>query len=114
MRRDGKAVEQQYLYALRPARVGMVSEEPTAEEAAAIGRHFAYLQDLLASGVLILAGRTLDTDERCFGIAIIRAAGDAEAREVMLRDPAVAEGIMRGELHPYRVALICEANASSP
>ena len=78
----------------------------TAREEAIVDRHFAKLQGLLEEGKLILAGKTDGLDERTFGIVIFEADSEEEARQVMKDDPAVAEGIMRAELFPYRVALM--------
>jgi hypothetical protein len=47
----------EFIYVLRSARVEMLTDGPTVNEAAAIGEHFAYLQDLTAKGVVVLAGR---------------------------------------------------------
>jgi uncharacterized protein YciI len=96
----------QYLYRIRPTRPGMLAEGPTAEEEKIVGEHFAYLQGLTERGVVILAGRTLNTDESSFGIVIFRAVSEQAAREVMENDPAVRQGVMEGELFPYRVALM--------
>ena len=71
----------------------------------AVSRHFEYLQDLTRRDIVLLAGRTLNTDPSSFGIVILRAASEAEARALMLADPAVREGVMRAELFPYRIAL---------
>ncbi|MGE5673273.1 MAG: YciI family protein [Mycobacterium leprae] len=93
----------QWLYVLRPTRAGM-PEDPTPEESAAVGRHFEYLQSLLAAGRLIIAGRTLE--EESFGIAVFEAESEEEARVIVSGDPAVREGVMTAVLHPYRVALL--------
>ncbi len=81
-------------------------EGPTAEEERVVGEHFAYLQGLTERGVLILAGRTLNTDESSFGIVIFWALSEQAAREIMENDPALRQGVMKGELFPYRVALM--------
>ena len=52
----------QFLYVIRPTRIEMLSDGATAEEEAIVSEHFAYLQDLTREGILILAGRTLNTD----------------------------------------------------
>jgi uncharacterized protein YciI len=95
-----------YLYKLQPARLGMLSEGPTETEAAITAEHFAYLEALVERGVVVLAGRTLTTDASSFGICILRAASEAEARTIMENDPGVRNGVMRAELFPYRIALI--------
>lgn len=101
----------QYLYQLQPTRLAMLTEGTTVEEGETISRHFAYLCDLEERSILILAGRTLNTDESSFGIVIFTADSEEEAREIMNNDPSIRDGVMRARLYPYRVALISEANA---
>ncbi len=91
-----------YLIVYRPPRDTFV-DDATPEETAIIEKHFSYLKRLLSTGGLVLAGRTEDAQ---FGIAIIVADDEAEARAIMERDPAVAGGVFSGELHPFRLALI--------
>ncbi len=95
----------QYLYRIQPTRPGMLAEGPTARETAIVQEHFEYLQRLVAAGSVYMAGRTLVTDGRAFGIVVFEAASDADARLLMQQDPAVREGVMQAELFPYRVAL---------
>ncbi len=96
---------EEYLYRIEPTRRTMLTEGLTAKEERIVGEHFAYLQELTAQGVLILAGRTLTTDERGLGIVIFRAPSADAARAIMEGDPAVRQGVMRAELFPFRVAL---------
>jgi len=96
----------EYLYKIHPTRSGMLSEGPTPEEAAILSQHFDYLSRLVDQAVVVLAGRTLTTDDRSFGIVIFRAGSDEDARHVAENDPAVKAGVMRAELYPYRIALI--------
>lgn len=98
--------EAEFLYVLRPVRIGMVSDGPTAAEGVVLHSHFAYLECLTAAGVVTLAGRTLTQDPHTFGIVVFRAASEEGAREVMENDPAVREGVMTAELYPFRVALL--------
>jgi uncharacterized protein YciI len=99
----------EYLYKIQPARVGMLPGGPTPEEAAIVSQHFDYLSRLADEAVVILAGRTLTTDEHSFGIVIFRAESDDDARHVVENDPAVKAGVMRAELNPYRIALMSGA-----
>ncbi len=92
---------QHFIYLLQPARPGLI-EEATSEEEAALERHFAYLQAALAEGRLILAGPCLDGG---FGIVIFAAQSAGAALRFMQGDPAVQEGLMRAELHPFRISL---------
>ena len=95
-----------YLYKLQPARLAMLSDGPTQAEAAITAEHFAYLEALVEQGTVVLAGRTLNTDASSFGICILRADSEAEARAIMENDPGVLKGVMRAELFPYRVGLL--------
>ncbi len=96
----------QWLYLLKPTRLGMLTEGSTPEEAEIVSRHFAYLQDLTGKGVMILMGRTQNNDETTFGIAIFDAEDESAARMIMEADPAVAGGVMRADLYPYKIALM--------
>lgn len=77
----------------------------TAEDKAAVGRHFNRFKEAIQSGQLILAGRTSEAGDKTFGIAVFEAADEAAARKFMEADPAVAAGVMTAELHPFAVAL---------
>ncbi len=95
----------QFLYRIRPNRTAMLVEGPTEREAAIVGEHFRYLEKLVADAVVLMAGRTLNPDERCFGIVVFMASSESAARELMDGDPVVKEGVMSAELFPFKVAL---------
>ena len=82
---------QQWIYVLKPARLGMVTEGSTPEEAEIVSRHFAYLKN---------------NDENTFGVAIFEAQDEAHAQAIMENDPAVKNGVMTATLYPYRIALM--------
>ncbi len=96
----------QYLYVLRPIPRLQDEKSWTGRENEIVSRHFVALQEMLARGNLILAGRTLPLDSRTMGLVVFEAADDDEARRMMESDPAVIDGIMTAELFPYRVALL--------
>ncbi len=102
----------QFLYTVQPTRPEMLTEGPTSAEQAIIAQHVAYLQQLTEHGVVLVAGRTLNTDASAFGIVILQAESEAMARDLMHRDPAVAGGVMRAELYPYRVAFMAQTPVS--
>jgi uncharacterized protein YciI len=77
----------------------------TEDDKAAVQRHFNRFKDAVKTGQLILAGRTLETGEKTFGVAIFEAADENAARAFMNADPAVIAGVMTAELHPFSVAL---------
>jgi uncharacterized protein YciI len=93
----------EWVYFLHPPREDF-GATMTDEEGAVWAAHFERLQRLLAEGVLVMAGPTLGRVNT--GIAIIEAENEAEARRLMEEDPAVASGIARGELRPFRVSLL--------
>ncbi|KQP71474.1 hypothetical protein ASF40_06835 [Microbacterium sp. Leaf288] len=93
----------QWLYRIVPSRPEMVADA-TPDEQRIVGEHFAYLVALRDRGVLVIAGRTQETDGT-FGITIFEADDEPAAREVMNSDPAVAAGVFVASLHPYRIAV---------
>lgn len=95
----------QFIYVLRLVPRLHSDTKWTKEDEAAIGRHLARFKDAHKSGQLILAGRTMEPGDKTFGIAIFEAADEAAARAFMQADPAVAEGIMTAEVHPFAVVL---------
>lgn len=95
----------QFLYRIKPVRLAMLLEGPTIEEDKAVALHFEYLKELEGKGTLILAGRTMNMDETCFGIVILWAGSEEEAKAIMDEDPALKAGVMEAELFPFRVAL---------
>jgi uncharacterized protein YciI len=100
----------EYLYRIEPTRPAMVIDGPTLQEREIISQHFAYLSRLKDDGVVILVGRTQENNEKTFGICVFNADSEEAAQGIMNNDPAVKNGVMRATLHPYRVALIAEAN----
>lgn len=93
----------QWIYFLHPPRDDFAATMTPAEEAV-FGEHFAYLQRLLADGVLILAGPTFGPVNT--GIAILEAPDEQSARALMEADPTIARGVVTGELREMRVALL--------
>jgi uncharacterized protein len=75
----------------------------TDEESEIMSIHFAYMKKLLEDGVLIMAG-PVTTGE--FGVSIFEADSEVDAMRIVNNDPAVAIGLMKPELYPYRVSLL--------
>ncbi|MBT3275023.1 MAG: hypothetical protein HN368_17845 [Spirochaetales bacterium] len=98
----------QYMYRIQPSRPEMLRNGPTDEEAAVVTEHFAYLKDLNEKGTVTLAGRTLNTDPSSFGIVILKADNDEQAKQIMDDDPAVVKGVMTSEIFPFRTSLFSE------
>ncbi len=101
-----KTCQLEFLYKVKPTHPEMLITGATDHEAKLITQHFNYLQILLDKCILVLAGRTQNTDESSFGIVIFRAVSKMEAEKIMQRDPAVKQGVMHAELFPYKVAFI--------
>ena len=95
----------QFIYVLRLVPRLYSDANWTPEDKAALDRHFARFQHAIETGEVILAGRTRESGDKTFGIAIFQAADDAAARQFMESDPAVVAGLMTAELHPFAVAL---------
>jgi uncharacterized protein YciI len=96
---------QEFLYRLQLVRGDMLRTGPTDSEQAVVAEHSAYLRNLNAQGVIILVGRTLNTDENAMGLTVFRAESEDAAREIMNGDPAVKKGVMTATLYPFRVVL---------
>ena len=76
----------------------------TEEEQAVWGRHFELLQRRLDEGTLILAGPTLGKVNT--GIHVFEAPDEETAERMMNEDPAIASGIGKGELRPFRATFL--------
>ena len=94
-----------FLYRIVPTRAEMLVSGPTEREMQVIDAHFVHLQKLADEGVVLMAGRTLDTGADTWGIVVFTAPSLAEADAVMRADPAIAQGVMHCELFPYRLAV---------
>jgi uncharacterized protein YciI len=92
----------EWLCIIRPPRETFM-DDASPEEQAVMGDHFAYLKSLLQAGKLILAGPSLDPP---FGIIVLEAETEEEARRLVEADPSVAAGIQTPELHPFRASLL--------
>jgi uncharacterized protein YciI len=95
----------QFIYVLRLVPRLYADANWTSEDKNVLQRHFARFQEAIKAGQLILAGRTSESGDKTFGIAIFNASDEAAARKFMEQDPAVASGLMTAELHPFTVAL---------
>jgi uncharacterized protein YciI len=93
----------EWIYFIHPPR-DRFAATMTEDERAVWDTHFERLQRLLAEGTLIMAGPTLG--EINTGLVIIEAGDETEAHRLMQEDPAIASGLARGELRPFRVSLL--------
>ena len=94
----------QFIYVLRLVPRLYSDAAWTQEDKMALSRHFARFKHAIETGELILAGRTGESGDKTFGIAIFEASDETAARKFMQSDPAVVAGLMTAE-HPFSVAL---------
>ena len=94
-----------YLYLIR-LREQRTLIDPTEDEQEILADHFDYLKSAAGQGKVLLAGPCTDA---AFGITIFTATSTEEANTFMNNDPAVKEGIMTAELHPFRISLLSES-----
>ena len=87
----------------------MLTEGPDDRETGILQAHVTFLDDLLASGEVVLFGRTQTADEKTFGIVVFETSDDSAANGIMNGDPCVEKGIMTATLYPFRVSGLREA-----
>lgn len=100
----GSRKQKQFIYVLHLVPL-YLDANWTAQDKDVLHRHFVRFQEAIKAGQLILAGRTSESGDKTFGIAVFQAKDEAAARKFMEEDPAVAGGLMTAELHPFIVAL---------
>ncbi len=83
----------------------MLTKGSTESESRIVSEHFNYLKRLTEDGVVILAGRTQNTDYSSFGIVLLKAETVEAAREIMLNDPAVKNITIQSEQRHLRSIL---------
>ncbi len=98
----------EYIYRLKLNRPALLTEGPTEEEEGVLAQHGSYLQSLAKNGEVLLAGRTQIDTEEAYGIVIIAETSAQAAEQIMLNDPAVHHGVMRADLHPYKIAVLAD------
>ena len=94
----------QWLYITRPTRPEMLSEGPTEREQEVVAEHVAHVSRLADEGTIFLIGRTQTTTPKTMGFAMFWAEDEYDATAFMNSDPAIVNGVMTGELFPYKVA----------
>ncbi len=77
----------------------------TADERAAMQAHADFLASLAERGPEIAFGPVFDP-KGAWGMGIVEAADEAEARAMMAEDPVVTAGIGRYEVCPMRLSIV--------
>lgn len=80
-------------------------ENMTPEEEKVMTDHFYYLKDLVKKKKVYLAGPVFDP---VFGLIILSVDSEAEARELMDKEPSVAAGVHTYEMHEMRASLLVD------
>ena len=63
-------------------------------------QHLTYVRGLAARGTLRLGGPFTDD---CGGLIVVDAADAADAQALLEADPAVRDGVMAAEAHPWKL-----------
>jgi uncharacterized protein YciI len=93
----------EWIYFIHPPRDDFAATM-SDEEADVWGSHWERIKRLYAEGRIVLVGPTLGHHNT--GICVFEAPDETAARAFMNEDPAIASGIGRGELRPFRVSLL--------
>jgi uncharacterized protein len=95
----------EFAYTVRPAFDQAFMANATDEERAVFEEHGAWLEAQYAEGRVVFAGRCYDGP---FGLVILEAASEGEARRLMEQDPSVREGVQTAELFPFKTFIARE------
>lgn len=75
----------------------------TEDEKKVMEQHFVYLKDLFDKGICVFGGPVLDP-KGVFGLVVVRAATEEEARALAAADPSVKAGINKMDVAEMRIA----------
>jgi uncharacterized protein YciI len=76
-----------------------LATDMTEAEEKVMSEHIAYWTGQVERGTTVVMGPVCDP-KRSYGIGIVEAAGEAELRALLARDPAVKAGLFRDEFYP--------------
>ena len=93
----------EWIYIIHPPRENFAATM-TDDEGEVWGHHWQRIKRLFLEGSIVMIGPSLGSNN--LGICIFEAPDEEAARKFMEEDPAIASGIGRGELQPYRVSLM--------
>jgi uncharacterized protein YciI len=95
----------EFAYLVRPAFDRQFLENASDRERAVVGQHSDWLQARYAEGRVRFAGRCYDGP---FGLVVLYADSEEDARSLMEADPSVRSGVQSAELYPFNVFLARE------
>jgi uncharacterized protein YciI len=96
--------KQHYFVRLLGTRAGW-PDNMTADEERIMGEHFVYLKNLVAAKKVVMAGPVMNPT---FGLIVLQVESEAEAREIMAREPSVTQGVHTYEMQPLVLSLLME------
>ena len=95
----------EFAYQLRPAFDQTWMARASPEERTVFEEHGKWLEARYAEGRVLFAGRCYDGP---FGLVILDAADEDEARRLMEQDPSVRKGVQTAELFPFKTFIARE------
>jgi len=99
------AKKETYIYVLHVVPRLYDDKAWTKEDGESVGRHFQRLKDATAAGTVVFAGRTMESGDKTFGIVVFEAASADAATAFADGDPAVVDGVMTVDVHPFALVL---------
>ncbi len=91
----------EFIYKIRPVRTEMLVKS-TQKEDEIIALHLQYLKNLYEQGVVTFVDRTLNPDEKSFGMVVFTSENERIAKSIMLEDPAIKMNVMLGNVYPFK------------
>ncbi len=95
----------EFAYLVRPAFDRHFIDNASDQQRDIIGEHSDWLEARYAEGRVRFAGRCYDGP---FGLVVLDADSEEEARTLMATDPSVRSGVQSAELYPFSVFLAHE------
>lgn len=63
-----------------------------------LAKHLEYVGKLQAQSIILMGGPFTDEDR---GLVILQVPDGGQAKEIVARDPAVLNGVLKAEWHPW-------------
>jgi len=92
----------EFAYLVRPAFDQRFVATATDQQRGVMREHGAWLEARYTEGRVRFAGRCYDGP---FGLVVLDADDEEEARKFMEADPSVRSGVQNAELYPFRTFL---------
>jgi uncharacterized protein YciI len=94
---------QYYAIRTRATRPEMRATGLNERERAAFAKHVPWLQAQVDAGAMIFVGRTAVSEADGWALGIIKAESEDAARQIMMSDPFVQDGVVVPELIAFEV-----------